>query len=337
MHNGSIFVDGNGGDNQRHVLAGVLKASRQLTTDVIIIGDKPLIEDVCREVRIDQHSIEMIDSPINISMDAKIDRSIVRVDSSMKVAAELARKNNGGFFSCGNTAAMYMIANLIAERIDNTRRPGLAVPIANKRGGATILMDAGGMVDCQPDDLVGFTMMASAYCQAMYNKRKPRIALLSNGSEPSKGNKLTLATYDLLSSMEGIEFCGNAEGTDILSGKFDAIIADGMLGNVALKSLEGTALRISDSFKDYLESHPWMKLPASLLRPMFTETKRQLDSREQGGAIMLGCKVPFVKGHGSSDSLAAMNGMKYLWQVMISDIVDAQKEKFQKDTTGIPA
>ena len=222
-------------------------------------------------------------------------------DSSLVVALDaVASGEADGLVSAGSTGAVLVGSTLKIGRIRGVERPALAPALPTVKGGNVILCDCGANVDCRPSYLVGFAMMASAYQKSVFRVKTPRVGLLNNGVEASKGNAFSVEAHGLLSSCEAINFVGNVEARDILSGDVDVVVADGFDGNIALKSAEGTANAVFSLLKEGIISSLRAKIGALFLKPVFKDLKRKLDYNEHGGAAFLGLKKPVVKAHGAS-------------------------------------
>lgn len=306
-----IFVPTDG-DRPEEVIAGAIRASNVLrNAEIHIVGDEGEIRAYAKRKRLDINRIKIENCPETIPMDAKIDWTILKGNSSMVVAARMAKEQNGGLATSGHTGALYIIGTLLIETIPGIERPGLAVPMPNSIGRNTLLLDAGGMVDCKPDSLLGFARLGDAYCKISEEIYQPAIGLLSIGSEPGKGNALTRKASQLIADDKSIDFVGNVEGTDLITGRADAIIADGFAGNVALKVAEGIGEALVQQIIDlYGENDPLVDL-----------FRNRLDPRRHRGAILLGAKNVIVKTHGSGDQIAVCNGIKHVDELMSKQLI----------------
>jgi len=221
--------------------------------------------------------------------------------SSLVVALDaVAAGEADGIVSAGSTGAVLIGATLKVGRIRGVERPALAPALPTAKGGNVILCDCGANVDCRPSYLVGFALMASAYQRGVFGVENPRVALLNNGAEETKGNAFSVEAHTLLKEASAVNFIGNVEARDILSGDVDVVVADGFNGNIALKSAEGTANAVFSLLKQGIYSSFRAKMGALLLKPVFKDLKHTLDYNEHGGAAFLGLKKPVVKAHGSS-------------------------------------
>lgn len=297
-----IAVDGYGGDySPSEVVKGVIDALQKDPAIEILLTGK---EAELRELAGGDFGGRLIvkDAPGVISCEEAPTLAIrTKKDSSLVVALNAVSQGEAdGLVSAGSTGAVLIGATLKIGRIRGVERPALAPALPTVKGGNVILCDCGANVDCRPSYLVGFAMMASAYQKGVFGVENPRVGLINNGAEESKGNAFSLEAYKLLSEEPAIRFVGNVEARDILSGDVDVVVADGFNGNIALKSAEGTANAVFSLLKKGIYSSARAKIGALFLKPVFKSLKHKLDYNEHGGAAFLGLKKPVVKAHGSS-------------------------------------
>lgn len=304
----TICVDAMGGDEEPKVvlegIARALEADGELS--VLVAGD----EDVVVPFAASHERARALVSTETIGMDehpadavrAKRDSSIVR--GCLAVRAGEA----DGFFSAGSTGAVFAAATLHIGRIKGIKRPAIASSLPGVTGRETVLADMGANADARPDMLVQFAQMGRAYSRVVLGVQEPTVALLSNGTEDTKGSEAVLAAHKALADA-GLEwFRGNCEGTDVLAGRYDVIVTDGFTGNVALKSLEGTAKYILSEVRRSVAQSGRSKLGALLLKPALKSVAASLSGDEKGGAVLLGIKAPVFIGHGATSPDAVMNG-----------------------------
>jgi len=328
-----IAVDAMGGDHApAEIVKGAARASKLHDVDIILVGREDAIRhclpaEFARSGRIEiQNATEMI------GMDEYAAAVRTKKDASVVVAACLAKEGKAdAVVSVGNTAAAMAVATLGLGRIRGIDRPAIATLMPNKSG-ITVMLDAGAVVDCTPEILLQFGVMGSIYAQKALDIRNPRVGLLSIGEEKSKGNELTRATYDLLESSR-LNFVGNVEGRDLFSGKADVIVADGFVGNVALKVAEGVVDLIKSTIKGTVSSDPlaWLGMAllapgAMLMLPSLMRLKKSLDYREHGGAPLLGVDGVFVIGHGRSNAHAVTNAVRAAKEAVEGGVVSAIRE-----------
>ena len=298
-----IAVDGYGGDHSPwEVVKGACKALRlDPTLEVVLTGKTDEMLSIAGGEtfggRLTMRPAEDVISCEEVPMLA-IRR---KKESSLVVALDLVMNGEAdALVSAGSTGAVLIGATLKIGRIEGVERPALAPALPTAKGGQVILCDCGANVDCKPSYLVGFAKMASAYAKGVFGVETPRVALLNNGAESTKGNAFSVEAHQLLAACPEIGFIGNVEARDILSGDVDVVVADGFDGNIALKSAEGTANAVFSLLKQGIKSSFRAKLGALLLKPVFKGLKKKLDYNEHGGAAFLGVKKPVVKAHGAS-------------------------------------
>ena len=232
-----------------------------------------------------------------------------RPRSSIAVACQLVRRGQaGGVVSAGSTGGIVATARLRLRAVPGVLRPALAVVLPT-RPGPTILIDAGAIADPKPEMLVQFAQLGVAYAQAAYGIGEPRVGLLTIGSEPGKGNKLARRAHELLEAGQPhgglpIGFVGNVEGGDLLAGQLDVIVTDGFTGNVALKTLEGTAAFAASQLRTAMGGSRAARLGALLQRRGLRELAERLDPASYGGAALLGLDGTIVIAHGAANAQA---------------------------------
>ena len=295
-----VVVDAFGGDNApKEVVEGAIlaiKENKDLT--VVLTGDEVKIREILngRDER-----IEIVNASEVITNDDVPTVAIRQKQDSSLVKAFLLLKNDEnviGLVSAGSTGAILSGAIMKIGRIKGISRPALAPILPTKKGGDVIIIDSGANVDCKSINLLHFAIMGSAYFSIVENVESPKVALLNNGSEEHKGNELVKETYPLMKKLP-INFVGNCEGKEVMSGDVDVIVTDGFAGNVLLKGVEGTASAIISVLKKEIKSRPLSMFGALFMKKTFKALKSKLDANKHGGAPFLGCKKLVVKNHGS--------------------------------------
>lgn len=302
-----IIVDAMGGDNapEQIVLGAIDALCEDKQLEVTLVGDTDAICKVLAGKKYDDNRLEIIDAKDVITNDDSPTMAIkTKKESSLVKAFEaLNREDADGFVSAGSTGAVLVGAFMKVGRIKGVSRPALAPVIPTLKGNGVVLCDCGANVDCKPVNLQHFAIMASAYAEGMLGVKNARVGLLNNGAEAHKGNELTQEAYKLLSETRGINFVGNCEARDILSGDYDVVVCDGFNGNIALKSAEGTANTMLKLIKDGVYSGGLKsKLGALMLKSVFKNVKKKMDYNAHGGACFLGVNKIVVKSHGASKS-----------------------------------
>jgi glycerol-3-phosphate acyltransferase PlsX len=238
------------------------------------------------------------------------------------------------FITAGNTGGAMATALFQLGRLRGVKRPALCGPFP-VRGGICMVLDIGANADCKPEYLLQFAIMGSIYAQKMLGKNNPRIALLSNGEEPGKGNQLVKETYPLIEA-SGLNFIGNVEGKELFNGDADVVITDGFTGNILLKSSEATAKFLIDLLRSSLTSRTRTKVGALLAKPAFDEIKKMLDPAEVGAAPLLGINGLVFVGHGRSDSRAMYSAIRVAKQAVDTDLLSALRVAIQEKLAVLP-
>lgn len=309
-----IAVDAMGGDNAPvAIVKGCIKARDEYNVSIVLSGKEVEIKKILEKNTSDFSNIEILNAEEVITNEDKPVMALRRKKDSSLVKALHAVKNKeaDAVVSAGSTGALLAGATLIAGRINGIERPAIGTLIPNMNGGFALLIDSGANVDSKPEFLYDFAIMGDIYLKKVLNIASPRIALANIGAEKTKGDKLTVETYGLLESTAlPLNFIGNIEAREILQGKADIIVCDGFVGNMILKTLEGTVLEIMKGLKNELMSSTRTKIGAALIKPALVNFKNKLDYSEHGGAPILGVKEIVVKAHGSSDEKAFKNAIR---------------------------
>jgi phosphate acyltransferase len=330
-----IALDAMGSDKSpRPEVDGALQAVRQYGVRVMLVGREPQIRaELERHSGVEALPIEIIHASEVIEMGDKAAQAVrAKRDSSQRVGLRLVREGRAaGFVTAGNTGAAMATAKMVLGALPGVDRPSLAAVFPTALGTAAILLDVGANVDCKPDNLCQFAVMGEIYCRQMLGIRRPRIGLLSIGEEESKGNELTRDAFQLLKQLP-LNFVGNVEGRDLYNGKVDVIVADGFVGNVALKTSEGVANLVRYVLKESLRATITRQVGYLLSRSAFADFKKRLDYSEYGGAPLLGVKGACIITHGSSNANAIKNAIRVAGEFARRDINAA----IEKELAAIP-
>ena len=303
-----LAIDVMGGDHAPDaILEGCLQALSMLQpeTELLLFGDSAAINGSLRTVGDAGGRLHVYPTTEIIGCDEAPTRAIrAKKDSSLVRAVQAVADGEADcVVSAGNTGALLTAATLIIRRIDGVKRPALAPLLPTVAGNGVLLIDSGANTDCKPAYLQQFALMGAAYMHSVQGIENPRIGLLNNGAEAEKGNELTKATYKLLEQTP-VNFVGNCEAREILSGDFDAIVCDGFAGNIVLKYTEGLAATFMGMLKKELMADTRSKLGAAMAKPAFRRFKKVMDYTEYGGAPLLGIDGGVIKAHGSSNAKA---------------------------------
>ncbi|HXJ88996.1 MAG TPA: phosphate acyltransferase PlsX [Candidatus Binatia bacterium] len=311
-----IALDAMGSDRApKPEVEGAIQAARQYGVRVLLIGPENLVKpELERHLTALRLPIEVVHASEYITMDDKVEAIRAKRDNSMRVGLRLVREGQAnGFATAGNTGAAMATAKIVLGGMPGVDRPALAAVFPTAPGNPAMLLDVGANVDCTPQNLEQFAVMGDVYFRAMFGKRDngpgPRVGLLSIGEEEGKGNDLTREAFQLLKQLP-LNFIGNVEGRDLYNGKVDVIVADGFVGNVALKISEGVANLVRTTLKESLKATITRQVGALLSRSAFSDFKKRLDHTEYGGAPLLGVRGVCIITHGSSNANAMKNAIR---------------------------
>jgi glycerol-3-phosphate acyltransferase PlsX len=276
-----------------------VRAVRELGVPVVLVGQpRPLYEALAVHDATDE--VPIVRAEEALAMDEGALASLRRPRSSIAVACHLVRRGDASaVVSAGSTAAVVATARLRLRAQQGVLRPAIAVTLPTLPT-PTILLDAGATADAKPEMLVQFAHLGIAYAETALAVKKPRVGLLTIGSETEKGNKLTRRAHELLSSAAGLDFAGNIEGHDLLTGKVDVIVTDGFTGNVALKSMEGSVRYAFTELRAAIDESRTARLGALLQKKRLRRLISRLDPEQLGGAVLLGLNGTVVIAHGAA-------------------------------------
>lgn len=311
-----IILDAMGGDNAPGaIVKGAVAASKETDAEIVLVGREAEVRQCLADCGGEGlANITVVHADEVVTMEDDPTRACQRKkDSSMAVALRMLKNGEGdAVVSAGSTGALLSGATLIVKRIRGIRRAAMG-PVLPNGGKGVLLMDCGATADCTPEYLLQFAYMGSFYAERILGCENPRVALLNVGTEDTKGGELQKAAFALLKKAgdEGrINFIGNAEGCDVLSGKMDVLVTDGFSGNVMLKTIEGAAKFMFRQLKGVFYSSTKNKLAALAIKKDLAGMKAMLDPSEVGGTAMLGISKPVIKAHGSSDDRAIYNAVR---------------------------
>ena len=295
-----VAVDALGGDRAPgEVVAGAVEAAAD-GIEVTLYGPAGL----------DTRGLALVDAPEAIDMAEKPSDAVRKTRSSLVAAVRaVADGQADAVVSAGNTGAVLAAGLVHLRRLPGVLRPAIAVPIP-ARTGPSVLIDAGANADNRPEHLLQFGIMGSIFAAEILGVERPVVRLLSIGEEPEKGSQLVLEAHTLLRDSPAIEFAGNTEGRDIVSGAADVIVTDGFTGNMALKLLEGAIRELLDVLREEIVATPTGKLGGLLIRPAARRVRARLDPDTYGGAYLLGLRGLAVIAHGNSGRRAIANAIR---------------------------
>src|SRR5438067_2601897 len=331
-----IALDAMGSDRApKPEVEGAILAARHYEVEVLLVGREEQVRaELQNHPSAEGLPIKVVNATEVIEMHEKAAQAVrSKKDSSMRVGLRQVRDGRAaGFVTAGNTGAAMATAKMVLGALPGVDRPALAAVFPTAAGTAAILVDVGANVDCKPHNLEQFAVMGEVYFRSIFGTRRPRVGLLSIGQEEGKGNDLTREAFPLLKQLP-LNFIGNVEGRDLYNGKVDVIVADGFVGNVALKTSEGVANLVRATLKESLKATITRQVGYLLSRSAFADFKKRLDHTEYGGAPLLGVKGVCFITHGSSNSNAIKNAIRVAAEFAELRIND----KIEKELAQIPA
>ncbi len=320
-----IVVDAMGGDNApQAVVKGAVRAAQELGFEVILVGREEPVRQCLQAEGNSGASVQVVNAEEVITMEDEASMAWRRKkNSSMTVALNMLHDGQAdALVSAGSTGALLSGATLLVHRIQGIRRAAMG-PVLPNGGKGVLLMDCGANVECTPEYLLQFAYMGSFYAEKIMGCSQPRVALLNVGTEDTKGGALQKETFQLLKQADQagrIHFIGNAEGSDLLTGKMDVMVADGFAGNVMLKTVEGSAKFFLKQMKAVLGKNFKNTMAAALLKKDLGAMKTMMDPSEVGGTAMLGISKTVIKAHGSSNDQAIFNAVKQAAACVKADV-----------------
>ena len=317
-----IAVDAFGGDNAPvEILKGAAQAVAEYGVEIILTGNADIINAAAEKHGISKNGMTVSDCSGIIGMEDEPTVILkAKRNSSMGRALDiLAQGHADAAVSAGSTGALLAGGSLIVKRLPGIKRAALA-PIIPTASGPAILIDCGANVENKPEYLMQFGIMGSVYMEKIIGIEKPRVGLLNNGTEPTKGTPLHVEAHGLLISTHSINFIGNIEAREVPLGGADVIVADGFSGNILLKSIEGMGAMMLKSVKRIFYKNLFTKLAAKIIQKDFMAFKQQMDYTEYGGAPLMGISKPVIKAHGSSDANAIKNAIRQAISFVEKDV-----------------
>ena len=308
-----IALDAVGGDfGLTPNIEGAIQAANAFGVELLLAGpaDRIRAELSARGIAEGDPRFEIADATQVVGMDEEPAAACrAKPNASIMIAAKSAAEGKAaGFVSAGNSGATMVAALFHFKRVPGVLRPAIACPIPTAKG-VTVLLDSGANMDCKPWHIVQFAMMGALLARHVYGIAEPTVGLLSIGEEEGKGNELAKEAFPLLRSA-GVNFFGCVEGRDVPAGKTDVVVCDGFVGNVLIKTMEGTAMAMMAQLKTELMSSWRYRLPLLFLRGPFSRLKRKMSYDEYGGAPLVGVNGVAIVSHGSSNARAIANAIR---------------------------
>ncbi|HEU4341954.1 MAG TPA: phosphate acyltransferase PlsX [Candidatus Binatia bacterium] len=332
-----IAVDAMGGDHAPGVVVeGALLAAQRLGVDVALVGQKNAIERELARHSANFWPVDIVHAPEVVGMDESPSSALRKKESSLKLAFEMVKRGEAqAVVSAGNSGAMMATGMFVLGRLPEVARPAILIVVPGA-GKGTVIIDAGANVDCKPLHLVQFGLMGSIYAERVLGIVKPRVGVLSNGEEEGKGNELTRAASEQLATTS-VNYTGYVEGRDIFNGKADVIVCDGFTGNIALKTMEGTAAFAAEVLKQAFQASLSSRLGYLMSRHSLSRELRRLDYAEYGGAPLLGLNGVAIVAHGGSNPPAIKNAIRAAHEALQQNVngqinealamMDAERQK----------
>jgi len=314
-----VVVDAMGGDHAPdEVVKGALEAANE-HIQVVLVGDEARVG---RLLPPDARHVELLHAPDLISFhDEPVAAARKKTESSLVVGMKLVHEGRAdAFVSAGNTGAVVAASLLYVHRIRGVQRPAIC-SIMPALPSPLAFLDIGANAECRPEHLRQFAVMGQAFAREVMGIARPQVGLLSIGEEETKGTADVVEAHQLMSADPRIHFYGNVEGRDIMNRKVDVVVTDGFTGNVALKTLEGTAKAIMKALRQAIDANVGTKIGGALLRSELYRLRDALDPEEFGGALLVGMQAPVIIAHGSSYARGIANAIRQGARGVVSDLL----------------
>ncbi|MEN2766484.1 phosphate acyltransferase PlsX [Ornithinibacillus xuwenensis] len=320
-----IAIDAMGGDHApKEIVLGAMDAIKQIDNlHITLVGN----EEEIKEHLTDSERISIIHTDEMITGEDEPVRAVRRKKNSslVKMAEEVKEKRADACISAGNTGALMSAGLFVVGRIPGIDRPALSPTLPTIDGKGFVMLDVGANVDAKPNHLVQYAIMGSIYAEQVRAIKNPRVGLLNIGTEDGKGTELTKKAFELMKKAP-INFIGNVEARDLLEGVADVVVTDGFSGNIALKTIEGTASVLFSMIKETFMSSLKTKIAAGLIKGDLKGLKDKLDYSEYGGAGLFGLAAPVIKAHGSSNRRAIFNAIKQTCHMVDNHVTETIKD-----------
>ncbi|HPE20051.1 MAG TPA: phosphate acyltransferase PlsX [Candidatus Mcinerneyibacteriales bacterium] len=318
----TIILDAMGSDSRPNSeILGAIAALKEIDDiTIVLVGDEKKIRPKLQGFPFDRKRLRLVHTAQEVEMsESPVKAMKEKKDSSMAVGLDLLKAGKGdAFISAGNTGAVMAHSLLQIGRIPGIQRPTIATTIPTLYG-ETLLVDAGANADCKASQLAQFAVMGDIYAKLVLGRKEPKIGLLSNGEEPEKGNELTKKAHLLIKKAAFLNFVGNVEGRDILSGDVDVVVCDGFTGNIVLKTVESLFKFLYRVFKHEISKHFLAKIGILFLIPSLKKLMKKMDYTEYGTAPLLGIRKPIMVCHGSSNQKAIKNAVLFTYRYLQKD------------------
>jgi len=327
-----IAVDAMGGDHApSEIVAGAVRAQAELDADVLLVGDPQQVNESLK-----QHSsaanIQVIPSEGVVEMHEEPLSGIRRKPrASINVAMDLVKQGQAdAVVSAGHSGAAMAAALLRLGRLPGIDRPAIGAVLPTMMAKPMLLLDVGANVDCRPKFLEQFALMGKVYSECVLGTTEPKVGLLNIGEESTKGNDLAVRAHQMLEDNPQIPFIGNAEGRDVLTGRFDVVVCDGFVGNILLKFAEAIGEVMLQTMREELPQGLNGKLGVTLLKPNLRRIKQRIDHAEHGGGLLLGVAGVCIISHGSSQAPTIFNAIRMAKEAVDHRVLERIQSQFEQ-------
>lgn len=322
-----IVVDAMGSDNYpQPEIDAVIQAADYWSDPILLVGKKELLQPILESRNIPKKLVEVVHAPEVLEMTDKPARAARgKSTNSMAIGMDLLKSGEAdAFVTAGNTGGAMANALFRIGRIRGVKRPAVtgSIPVQD---GVAVALDIGANADCRPEYLYQFAIMGVVFAEKVFSIKKPRVALLSNGEEPGKGNSLIKEAYPLLEASD-LNFIGNVEPKEVYRGEADVVVTDGFAGNVFIKTSEAVASFLTNLIRTEIKASPISAIGGLLAKPAFSRVGKKLDPAEYGAALLLGVDALVFIGHGRSCKRAMFNAIRMARQAVENDVLAAVRE-----------
>ena len=319
-----ILLDAMGGDNApKSTVQGAADAVKEFGDGMTLalLGDEAKIKAAAQELGVDLTPFELIHCTEDVDMHGDPVKAVRhKTDSSLVKGLTMLKNGEAdAFVSAGSTGALHVGTSLIVRTVKGVKRPALATPMPGAKQNF-LLLDCGANVECRSEMLNAFGTMGSVYAEKVMGRTAPKVALVNNGAEETKGTPIYREAHQLLKANPCIHFAGNIEPRYIMDGEVDVVVCDGFVGNVVLKLTEGVAKTLLGMLKKIFLQNLITKLSYLGIKGGLGELKRMMDSEEVGGAPLLGAAKPVIKAHGSSHAKGIKNAIRQAKLCVANDL-----------------
>ncbi|MGR3220609.1 MAG: phosphate acyltransferase PlsX [Candidatus Anammoxibacter sp.] len=330
-----IAVDAMGGDMApKEIVKGAVESAKQnKDVDIVLVGDEAKIKDELSELNACLGNVSILHASQVVEMDESAILAVrKKTDSSITKAVDLVAKGEAvAVVSAGNTGAVVAASTILLRTLEGVQRPGITVMIP-RMSGFSVVIDAGANLNCKPDHLLQYAIMASVFCKYILGVDEPKVGLLNVGKEETKGNDLVKEAYGLLKN-SSVDFVGNIEGCDIVGGEIDIVVCEGFVGNVLLKFFEGVTNDFFNTFESESMKTPESKQGLKLCKSVLDDLRSKNNYEEYGGVPLLGVNGICIISHGRSKCNAIRNAVNAAIKFAASNVNDRIVAELKKNAS----